>query len=145
MTVVRARPQRVRRVCLASAAGIVGLFALFGFLLHGNNGNGVPFHTGDQIALAGLGLLFAAGVLTLTRPRVEADERHIRVRNVLGSYDLPWAVVRAIRFDPGSPWMTLELADDDQVAVMAVQAVDKEYALEAVTGLRALFAEQQVG
>jgi len=28
---------------------------------------------------------------------------------------------------------------------MAVQAVDKEYALQAVTGLRALFAEQQVG
>ncbi len=143
MTVVRARPQRLRRVCWASAVGIVVVFAVLGFFLHGNNGNGVAFHTGDQIAVGGLGVLAAAAVLTLTRPLVEADERHIRIRNVLGSYDLPWTMVRAVRFDPGSPWVTLDLADDAQVAVMAVQAVDKEYALQAVTGLRSLLAAHE--
>jgi Bacterial PH domain len=79
-------------------------------------------------------------VLTLTRPRVEADAEGIRVRNLLGSYELPWAVVRAVRFGRGAPWATLDLRDDDVVAVMAVQAVDKQYAVDAVRGLRALHA-----
>jgi len=144
VTVVRARPQRLRRVCWASAGAIVVVFVLLGFALHGsNNGNGVVFHTGDQIATGGLGLLVAAAVLTLTRPYVEADDSHVRIRNIVGSYDLPWSVVRGVRFDPGSPWATLDLADDDEVAVMAVQAVDKDYAVTAVTGLRSLLAAHQ--
>ncbi len=143
VTVVRARPQRLRRVCWASAGAIFVVFAAMGLLLRGTNGNGVSFHPGDRLAVGGVGLLAAAAVLTLTRPSVEADAERIRVRNVLGSYDLPWAVVRAVRFDAGSPWVTLDLADDEQVAVMAVQAVDKEYAVTAVNGLRSLFAAAQ--
>ncbi|PZS34275.1 MAG: hypothetical protein DLM59_05065 [Pseudonocardiales bacterium] len=107
-------------------------------ILRQRDDHGVVFHTGDQVAMAGLGVLLAAAVLAFTRPQVEADERHIRVRNVIGSYDLPWEVVRSVRFDRSSPWVTLDLADDDQVAVMAVQAADKSYALTAVTGLREL-------
>lgn len=140
MTVVRARPQRLRRVCWISAGAIVAMFAGLALVLRRHPEAGVVFHTGDQVALAGLGVLMAAGVLVFTRPRLEADERRIRVRNVVGSYDLPWEVVRSVRFDRGSPWVTLDLADDDQVAVMAIQAADKDYALTAVTGLRDLFA-----
>ncbi len=117
---------------------IVAVFSALSFMLGHRTEGGGTFHAGDQAAMVGLGLLVAAGVLCLTRPRVEADERHVRIRNVVGSYDLPWAVVRNVRFDEGSPWVTLDLADDDQVAIMAVQAADKEYALAAVTGLRHL-------
>lgn len=140
MTVLQARPQRLRRVCWASAAAIVLVFTGLALILRRSADHGVVFHTGDQVAMAGLGWLMAAGVLAFTRPRVEADERHIRIRNVVGSYDLPWEVVRSVRFDLNSPWVTLDLADDDQVAVMAVQAADKNYALVAVTGLRELLA-----
>jgi hypothetical protein len=138
VTVVRARPQRLRRVCWSSAVAIVVVFTGLALLLRRSADHGVVFHTGDQVAMIGLGVLTAAGILAFTRPRVEADDRLIRVRNVVGSYDLPWEVVRAVRFDRGSPWVTLDLADDDRVAVMAVQAVDRGYALAAVTGLRAL-------
>ncbi len=75
-----------------------------------------------------------------TRPRVAADARGIRIRNVFGSYDLPWDVVRSIEFRRGSPWASLELENDDVVAIMAVQATDKDYAVAAVRGLRALLA-----
>ena len=50
-------------------------------------------------------------------------------------------MVRAVRFGRGAPWATLELQDDDVVSVMAVQAADKEYAVEAIRVLRALHAE----
>jgi len=138
---VRARPQRLRIVCWASAAAIVVFFAVVGTALRGGTEGGGSFNASDQLAMVGLGVLLAAGVLTLTRPRVEADDRGVRVRNVIGGYDLPWSVVRAVRFDDGSPWASLELLDDETVAVMAVQANDKAYAVEAVRGLRRLHAE----
>ena len=58
--------------------------------------------------------------------------------NVVGGYDLPWSVVRAVRFDRNSPWATLELANDEQVSVHALQAADKDYAVDGVRALRAL-------
>jgi hypothetical protein len=85
----------------------------------------------------------AGAILLFTRPRVIADSRHIEVRNIIGAHDLPWAVVRRIVFERGSPWVSLELADDDTVAVMAVQAADKDHAVAAVRALRALHAASQ--
>src|SRR2546423_11021983 len=95
--------------------------------------------------MIGLGVLAALGILMFTRPRVDADERGIRVRNVIGSYDLPWDVVRSVEFRRGSPWASLELRDDDMVAIMAVQAADKGRAVAAVRALRALLAAAQAG
>jgi len=46
----------------------------------------------------------------------------------------------AVRFDRGSPWVALDLYDDDVISVMAVQAADKEYALDTVRTLRRLLA-----
>jgi hypothetical protein len=139
--VVRARPQRLRVVCWISAAAIVLFFAAVGTALRGSTEGGGAFAAGDQWAMVGLGLLLAGGVLLLTRPRVEADAHSIRVRNVFGGYDLPWSLVRAVRFNDGSPWASLELLDDETIAVLAVQANDKQYAVDAVRGLRRLLAE----
>jgi hypothetical protein len=112
--------------------------------LHGktDGGDGV-FQASDQFAMIGLGLLGALGILMFTRPRVHADARGIKVRNVLGGYELPWEVVRSIQFGRGAPWASLELQDDDVVAVMAVQAADKAYAVQAVRAMRALLAAHQ--
>ena len=92
-----------------------------------------------------LGVLGALGILMFTRPRVEADERGIRIRNLVGGYDLPWDVVRSVQFTRGAPWASLELRDDDLIPMMAIQATDKKYALEALRGLRALLAAAQAG
>jgi hypothetical protein len=85
-------------------------------------------------------VLGALAILAFIRPRVEADARGIRIRNLVAGYDLPWEVVRAVRFDRGSPWASLELRDDEVVQVMAVQVMDKQYALDAVRALRRLHA-----
>jgi hypothetical protein len=124
-----------------AAPVIVVLFTLIATSLRGGfNDTGAAFQTADQVAMIALGILAALGSLIFTRPWVEADARGVRVRNLLGFYDLPWEIVRAVRFNRGAPWVTLELADDDVVAVLAVQAADKEHALRAVRGLRALHA-----
>jgi hypothetical protein len=141
---ISARPQKATRIAWVLAVAVVALFTAVGIGLHGktDSGTGV-FHTSDQYAMIGLGLLGALGILMFTRPRVVADERGIRVRNVLGGYDLPWEVVRSVQFGRGAPWASLELQDDDVVAVMAVQAADKGYAVQAVRGLRTLLATHQ--
>jgi hypothetical protein len=125
---------------------VVVVFGAVATTLRGttDSGKGV-FQAGDQAAMIGLGVLAALGILMFTRPRVAADARGIRVRNVIGSYDLPWDVVRSIEFRRGSPWASLELRDDDVIALMAVQAADKAYAVTAVRGLRALLAAHQGG
>ncbi len=135
------RPRKIRRVCWVLAPVIVVCFVVMALALSGQTGEGPGvFQPSDQIAMIALGLLAGAAVLLFTRPKVTADEHHIKIQNVLGGYDLPWEVVRAVRFERGNPWLTLELEDDDVVAVMAVQAVDKEYAVAGARTLRALLA-----
>jgi hypothetical protein len=139
-----ARPRKLRTVCWLLAVAVFAVSVVAAVALHGVTDAGMgAFQRGDQAAMVGLGLLMAAGILAFTRPRVRADARHVVIRNVIGGYDLPWEVVRAVRFERGSPWVTLDLRDDDVVAVMAIQATDKRYALARVRELRALFAAHQ--
>jgi hypothetical protein len=139
---VEFRPKRVRWVAGIAAGGVIVLFTALSFGLHGSTGfdNSGSFERGDQSAMIGLGVLIGLGILAFTRPRVRADAAGIKIRNVVGGYELPWSVVRAVRFDRNSPWATLDLYDDEQVSVHALQAADKEYAVEGVRALRALHA-----
>ncbi len=134
---VRARPVRLRRICTVVAAVVLGAFILAAVLLRATS-TGARFGRGDQVALVGIGLLAAGGVLLIGRPAVEADARGLRVRNVLNSHELPWDVVRAVSFRDGSPWASVDLLDDEAVALMAVQAADGEQAVQAVRALREL-------
>ncbi|MEV1289342.1 PH domain-containing protein [Micromonospora sp. NPDC049679] len=139
--VVRLRPHRIRVMCWVLATALLAVFTLVGTALRGGTGEGMgTFQRGDQLAMIGLGVLGAAGVLLFTRPRVEADARGVKVRNVFGSYELPWEVVRAVRFDRGAAWASLELHDDDLLSMVALQAVDRELAVDGVRALRALHA-----
>lgn len=137
---VDVRPRKVRWVCGIAAAAIFVVFAAVSTALTGKTEGGGVFHRSDQVAMIILGALIAAGIMAFARPRVRADEHGIRVRNIIGGYELPWEVVRAVRFSRHSPWASLELADDDEVTLMAIQAADKEYALDAVRALRRLLA-----
>ncbi|MCX4385347.1 PH domain-containing protein [Micromonospora peucetia] len=141
---VQLRPHRIRVVCWISAAVLFVVFSLVATSLSGATGNGYgSFQRGDQIAMVGLGVLGALAFLIFTRPRVEADARGVRVRNVVGSYELPWEVVRGVRFDRGAPWASLELHDDDLLPMVALQAADKELAVEGVRALRRLHQAHQ--
>jgi hypothetical protein len=138
---VRFRPWRIRVVAWIAAAVVVIASVVLAVVMPGGTVTAVAgFSTADRLALVALGLIGAAALLLLTRPRVEADRSGVRVRNMLGEVALPWQVVRAVRFEPGASWATLELHDDEVMGVLAVQAVDKERAVVAVRALRALHA-----
>ena len=127
------RPKRVRFVCAGAALAIVLMFTVIGISL-----TGAGFETSDQWAMFLLGLLFGAGIMLIARPTVRADAASIKVKNIIGGYELPWSVIRKIRFDRGQPWVYLDLENDDTVAVIAVQATDGQRAVRVVKHLRAL-------
>lgn len=99
-----------------------------------------PIQPLDRVATVGLGAIIAGAVLVLARPRVTADGHGIRVRNIIGGYELPWSGVRQVRFDRESWWATLELLDGDEVSLLAVQVLDGQRAVAAVRALRRLHA-----
>jgi Bacterial PH domain len=138
--VVSAVPRRLRIICAVAAAVVVGVMVVVGLLLKSTATGVVNFRTSDQVAMIGLGVLLGAGILLLGRSRVDADADGVRVRNILGRHDLPWSVVKAVRFDRNSAWASLLLTNDDEIAVLAVQAGDKLRAVRAVEGMRALLA-----
>ncbi|MCA1712994.1 MAG: PH domain-containing protein [Actinobacteria bacterium] len=135
------RPRKLRLVAHVATAALVLVFGVLAYLLPARQGEGAAtFSLGDQIAFFVIGLLLAYAAHGLTRARVEADERGIRVRNYIGEKHLPWQVVAGVRMAEGASWATLDLHDDDTVALLAIQSNDGAYAVEAVVELRRLLA-----
>jgi len=132
------RPRKLALVCWGLAVFVLIAFALVAVALGSGEPGEVTFRLPDQLAMFGIGVLTAIGLLGFTRARVEADLEGIRVRNVLGEKLLPWGVVQGVRLDDGSPWASLDLHDDDTIALFAVQSNDGEQAVQAVLDLRAL-------
>jgi hypothetical protein len=141
--VVSAVPRRLRLACAVVAAVVVVVVGIAALVLKSSSTGVVRFQTADQVAVFVIGLAVGAGILALGRSRVDADAAGVRVRNVFGNRQLPWSVVRAVRFDRKNAWATLVLHSGDEVAVMALMAVDSEHAVAAVEGLRALLAAGQ--
>ena len=137
---VSAVPRRLRIICAVAAAVVVGVMVVVGLLLKSSSTGVVSFRTADQVAMIGLGLFLGTGILLLGRSRVDADVDGVRVRNILGRHELPWSAVKAVRFDRNSAWASLLLSNDDELALLAVQAGDRMRAVRAVEGLRALLA-----
>ena len=130
----------MRLLCAVVAVVVVAVMAVVALSLQSSSTGVVAFGPVDQVAIAGLGLVMGAGILFLGRSRVDADANGIRWRNVVLQHELPWSAVRAVAFDRKSAWASLILRNDDEVALFAVQAVDRERAVRAVEGLRELLA-----
>jgi len=130
----------MRLICGVVAVLVVVAMAVVALSLRTSSTGVVKFGPADQFAIAGLGLVLGGGIGWLGRSRVDGDAAGVRVRNVAVTHEFPWQAVRAVRFDPKSSWASLVLENEDEVALLAVQAVDKEYAVRAVEGLRALHA-----
>jgi hypothetical protein len=138
------RPRRVRRAAWVCAVAVVAVFTAVASVLR-NTDTGVVFRLADQVAMVCLGLLFAAGILLLARPRVRADADGIEVRNTGWPRYLPWELVRAVSFPDGASWARLDLPDHEYLAVLAVQSADGLRAVEAIRALRALHAAAHAG
>jgi hypothetical protein len=137
---VSAVPRRMRLLCGAVGAVVFGALLVVALTLPSSSTGVVQFGAADQVAVAGLGLILGVAVALLGRSRVDADADGVRVRNVVFTRELSWRAVRAVRFDRTSAWASLQLENGDEMAVLAVQAADREHAVRAVEGLRALHA-----
>jgi hypothetical protein len=124
-------------MCGVLAVALLAVFVVVAILLR-NGDTGVRFQRSDQAAMVGIGILLAAGVLLFAVARVRADADGIEVRNVLLTRRFAWHDVLSVSFPDGASWARLELPDDEYHPVMAVQAVDRDRAVEAVRALRKL-------
>jgi hypothetical protein len=136
---------RPRKMLIASWVGAVVTLAVFVAIavVLRTVQTGVFFRFADQVALVLLGLFIAGGVLLFARPRVRADTEGIEVRNVLVTRWLPWSLVLRVAFPDGASWARLDLPDDEYLPVLAIQAVDGQRAVEAITRVRALHARSR--
>lgn len=133
------RPFKVAILAWTGAVIMVAAFTVIALLLR-NADTGVYFRLADQLALVILGLLIAGALLLMARPRVRADATGIEVRNVIGTRRLEWAEVERVAFPDGASWARLDLADDEYLPVLAIQAVDRGRAVEGIRKVRALHA-----
>jgi hypothetical protein len=128
----------MRLLCGAVGAVVFAALLFVAVTLPSSSTGVVQFGPADQVAIAGLGLILGVGIALLGRSRVDADAHGVQVRNIVLTRAFDWRAVRAVRFDRKSAWASLLLENGDETAVLAVQAVDREHAVRAVEGLRAL-------
>ncbi len=131
------RPRRAVRNARIVAVVIAAAFLAGGIWLR-TGSTGVNFRVVDQIAMIGIGLVIAAAVLLLTRPRVRVGAAGVSVRNILGDNDFSWDTVRGVTFPDRKAWARLELVNDDYVPMLAIRSNDKVRAAEAMERLREL-------
>ncbi|NLE81132.1 MAG: PH domain-containing protein [Rhodococcus sp.] len=135
-----ARPRKSRNAAIVAAVFLVVVHVTLAILLRTEQ-TGVFFRLSDQLAMAGLGCVFAAGVLLLARPRLRVGPRGIAVRNVLNERVVDWDLSQGLSFPDGAAWARIELPDDEYISVMAIQSNDRDYAVDAVRRFRAVEAE----
>jgi hypothetical protein len=101
---------------------------------------GASFGDKDQVGTVVVGVVVALLLIMPTYPRLVADEQNVRIRSFLGNYRvIPWSVVVDVRFPSKLRFAQLVLPGEETLAIYAVQRWDKELAVEAMDGLRALF------
>lgn len=96
----------------------------------------------DKFAFIGVGIIISIiSFIVLTRPRVRANADGVEVANIIGTRFYPWVVVYGLSFPRGARMARLELPEFEYVPLWAIQAGDKERALEAVKQFRVLEAK----
>jgi Bacterial PH domain len=134
---IEIRPHLTPYFAYGAAVLIVVVHVAVGVLLKISS-TGVVFQTADQVAMALLGVVIACFVLLFARPRLRVGAPGIAVRNLFGYRLIPWSDVVDVSFHRGARWARLDLPDDEYVPVMAIQAVDKGRAVDAMDRVRAL-------
>ena len=65
------------------------------------------------------------------------------MRNLLTYRLIPWSDVVDVSFPRGARWARVDLPDDEYVPVLAIQAVDKDRAVNAMDSVRRLLERVQ--
>jgi hypothetical protein len=123
--VFRPRRGRILPLVMATVAVVVCTVVAIGMGLADTG-----WALGDQLALVGLGLAMAAFLGRYASIKAVPDDTGIRVRNLMLTRRVSWDEILEVRFPEGAPWVSVELDDGDELAVMAVQRADGQFARE---------------
>lgn len=96
----------------------------------------------DRVLLVGFGLVGAAALHLLARPRLTATEEGVTVVNSIRTHVLSWAEVIDMRMPVGEPWPSADLCDGSTLAVMGIQSTDGDYARDSLEEFRTLLHER---
>jgi hypothetical protein len=137
---VRARPIATARIANISAAVAFVVFVIVAIVMRTANA-GATFELSDQLGTVVLGLIVAGGLHIPARPRMRADTQAVYLRSYLGTWrTVPWEAVVAVEFPAAARFARLRLPAEEILAIYAVQRADGAVAVEAMRGLRQLFA-----
>jgi hypothetical protein len=92
----------------------------------------------DQVSVVAVGVLLGLAALIPLRPRILANEERLVVRNILGSQTFAWNEIHSVSFPDGAPWARVELDSDEYHPVLAIQAMDRQLAVDTMRELRKL-------
>ena len=125
------RPRRGRVLPLVMATIAVGVCTVVAIGM----GAAGEWQVGDQLALVGLGLGLAAFLGRYASIKAVPDGVGLTVRNLMLTRTVSWDEILEVRFPDGAPWVTLELDDTDELAVMAIQRADGQLARDEAVRL----------
>lgn len=130
---------RAARLVTGTLAVVVGIATALLIVLLSSTG----IEGWSAADLAGIGLVGLAIVGFLWRQATVSatpTPEGLRVRNLGGTRTVAWAEIVWVRFGEGRPWVQLDLADGDTLAVMGVQRSDGERARREARRLATLVA-----
>ena len=130
------RPRRSRVVSIVASLGI-----LIGFTvgaLSVPRGGRFGWTLLDTLMMIAFGGAIAAFVIRYAFIRADPSPQGLVVRNLFRVTHLEWSQILGAQFGGGQPWLMLDLADTEQLAVMAIQRSDGARSLEEAGRMAAL-------
>ncbi len=129
------RPRLARVVTLAVAVVVLVLVGVLVLTMPGL----APL---DQAGFVLFGLAVAWFCWRQASVRAVPDATGLLVRNLVVTTHVTWAQIVSVRFGQGRPWVQLDLADGETLAVMGVQRADGAYAEAQARRLATLVARR---
>lgn len=117
------RPRRGRVVTVVFGSLVLLAFTAGAVLMPGPDEGG-SWTAPDRLMLFLFGLAMASFLWRYAMIRAVPTREGLAIRNLLLSRRVEWSEVVGLQFAGGDPWVRLDLADTEQVAVMAIQKAD---------------------
>lgn len=130
------RPRRGRWVAVVAATASIVVFAIVAVTLPKGGVSGWTWLDAGAIFLFGVAM--AAFLLRYAFIKALPTDQGLTVRNLFVTRELAWEQIVGVQFGGGTPWLMLDLADTEQLAVMAVQRADGDFARAEAERMAAL-------
>ncbi|WP_159796781.1 PH domain-containing protein [Puerhibacterium puerhi] len=124
------------------AAWAVGVISVGGTVLVAFTSRGpLGQAAGNRLSFALFALCAALLLWRVGGVHARPSPQGLVVRNIVRTRRLEWAEILAVRFGVNDPWVRLDLADGDTIALIGIQRADGEHAMAEARRLVALVQE----